>query len=400
MNILIFEYNNFGTEDVKECLEKKGYKYTVVETDEYRNRVSPEFDRLFEEKFSEGINGEKYDCVLTFNYSPVISNNCKARNVPYIALVYDSPQVLLYSYTIINTCNYVFIFDKTQYMELKKEGINTVYYVPLAVNTDRMKRMSAAQEQNRSRFTEVYGGDIAFVGAMYNEKHNLYDKLDGISDFTRGYLDSVMNAQRKVYGHFFLEEVLNGEILKDMLNSLLLEPNNDGVETIQYLYADYFLARKMANDDRTEIMSRLGRDFGKEYMVNLFTFNETPMLLNVNNRGPVDYYNDMPYIFNNTRINLNITLRSIKSGIPLRGMDVMGAGGFLMSNYQADYYDWFVTGEDMVMYESVDDLSDKCRYYLSHDNERKQIAANGYGKISEFHTYDVRFKEMFDVVFN
>ena len=169
MNILIFEYNNFGTEDVKECLEKKGYKYTVVETDEYRNRVSPEFDRLFEEKFSEGINGEKYDCVFTFNYSPVISNNCKARNVPYIALVYDSPQVLLYSYTIINTCNYVFIFDKTQYMELKKEGINTVYYVPLAVNTDRMKRMSAAQEQNRSRFTEVYGGDIAFVVAMYNE---------------------------------------------------------------------------------------------------------------------------------------------------------------------------------------------------------------------------------------
>ena len=238
------------------------------------------------------------------------------------------------------------------------------------------------------------------IGAMYNEKHNLYDKLDGISDFTRGYLDSVMNAQRKVYGHFFLEEVLNGEILKDMLNSLPLEPNNDGVETIQYLYADYFLARKMANDDRTEIMSRLGRDFGKEYMVNLFTFNETPMLLNVNNRGPVDYYNDMPYIFNNTRINLNITLRSIKSGIPLRGMDVMGAGGFLMSNYQADYYDWFVPGEDMVMYESVDDLSDKCRYYLSHDNERKQIAANGYGKISEFHTYDVRFKEMFDVVFN
>lgn len=119
-----------------------------------------------------------------------------------------------------------------------------MYYVPLAVNTDRMKRMSAAQEQNRSRFTEVYGGDIAFVGAMYNEKHNLYDKLDGISDFTRGYLDSVMNAQRKVYGHFFLEEVLNGEILKDMLNSLPLEPNNDGVETIQYLYADYFLQER------------------------------------------------------------------------------------------------------------------------------------------------------------
>ena len=105
-------------------------KYTVVETDEYRNRVSPEIDRLFEEKFSEGINGEKYDCVFTFNYSPVISNNCKARHVPYIALVYDSPQVLLYSYTIINTCNYVFIFDKTQYIELKIECINSHLSLP------------------------------------------------------------------------------------------------------------------------------------------------------------------------------------------------------------------------------------------------------------------------------
>lgn len=400
MNILIFEYNNFGTEDVKECLEKKGYKYTVVETDEYRNRVSQEFDRLFEEKFSEGINGMQYDCVFTFNYSPVISNNCKARNVPYIALVYDSPQVLLYSYTIINPCNYVFIFDKTQYMELKKEGINTVYYVPLAVNTDRMKRMFNVSAADRKKLADIYGGDIAFVGALYNEKHNLYQRLNGMSDFTRGYLDSVMEAQRKIYGYFFLEEVLNGEVLKDMLKSYPVETSRDGVETVQYLYADYFLARKMASDDRVEIMSRLGHDYGEEYKVNLYTHNKTTQLSGVNNRGAIDYYDAMPYIFNNTRINLNITLRSIKSGIPLRGMDIMGAGGFLMSNYQADFYDWFVPGEDMVLYESVDDLCSKCRYYLTHDNERRQIAANGYGKISDFHTYDARFKEMFDIVFN
>lgn len=114
MNILFFEHNNFGTEDVKECFEKNGHKYTIVDTEEYVNRVSSVFDRLFDKKFSEGIDGSRYDCVFTFNYSPVVSNNCKARNMPYIAFVYDSPQVFLYSYTIINPCNYVFIFDKTQ----------------------------------------------------------------------------------------------------------------------------------------------------------------------------------------------------------------------------------------------------------------------------------------------
>ena len=45
-------------------------------------------------------------------------------------------------------------------------------------------------------------------------------------------------------------------------------------------------------------------------------------------------------------------------------------GGLLMSNYQEDFYDWFVPCEDMVMYESVDDLVSKCRYYLKHDSER------------------------------
>lgn len=42
----------------------------------------------------------------------------------------------------------------------------------------------------------------------------------------------------------------------------------------------------------------------------------------------------------------------------------------------------------------------KCDYYLKHDNERRQIAANGYGKVKEFHTYEVRLKEIFEVVFS
>lgn len=93
-------------------------------------------------------------------------------------------------------------------------------------------------------------------------------------------------------------------------------------------------------------------------------------------------------------------MRSIKSGIPLRCIDICGAGGFLLSNYQEDMYDIFVPGEDMVVYDSIDDMINKCRYYLSHDTERRQIAQNGYGKVAESHTYDVRFKEMFDIVFN
>ena len=156
----------------------------------------------------------------------------------------------------------------------------------------------------------------------------------------------------------------------------------------------------MAADERHEIIEKLGKRFSKNYIINLYTPNATPDIQGVYNKGPVDYYNEMPYVFNNSRINLNITLRSIKSGISLRCMDICAAGGFLLSNYQEDMYDVFVPGEDMVMYESVDDLVNKCRYYLEHESERRQIASNGTGKVSEKHTYDIRFKEIFDIVFN
>lgn len=92
MNVLIFYNYNFGIEDVKECFEKKGYKFKVVWSEQLNQRKCTELDDIFEKEFDEGVGGRAFDCVFTFNYSPVISNNCNKRNVPYISIVYDSPQ--------------------------------------------------------------------------------------------------------------------------------------------------------------------------------------------------------------------------------------------------------------------------------------------------------------------
>lgn len=45
-------------------------------------------------------------------------------------------------------------------------------------------------------------------------------------------------------------------------------------------------------------------------------------------------------------------------------------------------------------------MIEKCKYYIKHEKERQQIADNGYGKIVSGHTYDIRFKEIFNIVFN
>ena len=70
--------------------------------------------------------------------------------------------------------------------------------------------------------------------------------------------------------------------------------------------------------------------------MDLWTLSDTSMLPNVNVRGGADSNNMMPQIIKCSKINLNMTNYPIKTGLPLRIFDLMGAGGFVISNYQAE----------------------------------------------------------------
>ena len=51
-------------------------------------------------------------------------------------------------------------------------------------------------------------------------------------------------------GISFLEDMLKGDVLDEMMRVCPVKPNEDGVETVQYVYANYFLARRMATDEK------------------------------------------------------------------------------------------------------------------------------------------------------
>ena len=72
----------------------------------------------------------------------------------------------------------------------------------------------------------------------------------------------------------------------------------------------------------------------------------------------------------------------------------MGAGGFLLTNYQNDFAMHFVDGEDYVSYSDREDMLNKIKYYLEHEDERKLIAENGCRKVREEHTYTQRLSEI------
>lgn len=377
MKILFIEWASYGNEDMKEAFRKEGH--TLI--------CFPFFNKDARNDGSAVaglpaiLHKETPDIVFSFNYFPIVSNVCRQENIRYISWIYDSPYVMLYSYTAINPCNTIYVFDKDVYLEFHKAGISTVHYLPMAANVERLDTLIP----DPGNF--LY--DISFIGSLYTEKHNFFERMTNLSDYTKGYLDALMAAQMNVQGYNFIQESLS-PIMEDLYHALPMEPNPDGVETKEYLYAQYVINRKITGLERYDLIQAIA----EKHHFDLFTHDKRFCLPGLTNHGPVDNYREMPLVFKQSRVNLNISLRSIKSGIPQRAFDIMGSGGFLLSNYQNDFLDYFTPGEDFVFYESKTDLLHKIDYYLANEAERLQIARNGHDKIAAAHTYCHRIREM------
>ena len=379
MNLLFLDWGCFGKIDAIMTFEAMGFKVFKFAHPDYLERRSPDFI----EKCTTFIKDNNISFCFSFNFYPLLAQVCHETGVPYVSLVYDSPQVKLYSYTIIYPECHVYIFDRVEYEKLQSAGINTVHYSILPVNSDVIDIM-LRKPYNRSRVI----CDVSFVGALYNEQHNFFDQLEGISDYTRGILEGLMEAQLQVQGYSFIEEMLASTSMKTVMEDIKAHfhydaESNYGVETLEYVITQYTLARRMTSIERQRLLTAVA----EKYPLKLFTLDKDAIIPNAINMGITDYYGEMPLVFNKSKINLNITLRSIRSGIPLRCMDIMGNGGFLLTNFQSDLLEHFRSDEDFVYYEDQDDLVDKVGYYLKHDSKRENIARHGRETCRKYYNF-------------
>ncbi|HBA98101.1 MAG TPA: hypothetical protein DCZ23_08330, partial [Lachnospiraceae bacterium] len=62
-----------------------------------------------------------------------------------------------------------------------------------------------------------------------------------------------------VYGYSFIENTLTPQIIENMQKAMPLETTPNGMETLAYTYANYFLCRKMTQTERTEILDGISK---------------------------------------------------------------------------------------------------------------------------------------------
>lgn len=331
------------------------------------------------------------DMVFTYNYSPMAAQCCYERAVVYICWCMDCPDFALYSRTISYDTNYIFLFDRVQYEYVRSWGEANVYYLPLAADSDHWSQViEGSSESERAK----YRSEVSFVGNLYTDaQHAAYDQVKYLPPYFRGYFSGLMEAQMQIYGYDFVKAGIPDSIWKELPQYVQWELSDD----FRFAYQDFFvdmLHKKITAMERLQMVA-VASEF---FPFTLYCNTDTGEYPKADNRGYCDYEREMPLVFHESKINLNMTLRSITSGISLRVLDIMACGGFVLTNYQPEIAEYFEDGREIVMFTGMEDMAAKIMYYLEHEGLRREIAENGRKKVRELFSFERRLNELFSIV--
>lgn len=412
MNIIIHRYNSICEPDFIEAFKSVGLQ-VIEDRAEMTDKSIPIKKRV--EVLGEMILVNRPLFVFTINFFPYISMICEKLGVRYVCVSVDCPVMELFSTQIKNKCNRVFLFDYMQYLEVRDYNPECIFHMPLGVNVDRINetigepdwnQISELEKNKDSGSSGFYKYDISFVGSLYDEKNPFPAMYQKLSDRYKGMCDGFLAAQSMFAGLQIINQSVTDELVgeikscgEDFYPSDLSVTNLDRFVAVN----DYFGSELTVRDryDLLSIMAGSISDYGK---INLFTRSNTDRLRKmapwICTHGGVRSLDEMPTVFRQSKINLNPTMRAIEAGLPQRIWDVLGAGGFLLTNYQAELPEYLEIGRHVEAYETPAEACEKAAYYLTHDEERIEIARAGYEEAKTRNTVVNRVIEIISIISN
>lgn len=328
-------------------------------------------EKLTKSKLAEG----EYLFVFSANFSPEVSTACQEVLVPYFCYIMELPWKEIYHPAMKNPCNFVFCFDRAIAQELERIVPQRSFHLPLGA-----EEISASVSEGDEKKI-----DVSFVGSLCEHSwgNTVYEKIESISDFAKGYLETLLKSQVRIYGYNLLKEALENKLfeeIKKQLSGEILSQISD--EREKEFFANVILADQVTRMGRMQILETVSEQFDARIYTEELKLEERVR------------------IYQNSKINLCLPHRSIVSGIPQEVFSIMAAGGFVLMSFQPEIAENFVIGEHLEMFMDEEEMLDKIAYYLEHKDKRVQIAKAGQHAVRELHTYFSRAVTMFNTVFS
>lgn len=336
------------------------------------------------------IEENRADAVMSLRYFPVVSLVCSVMKIKYITWVCATYDKGIYSSTLLNDCNYVFLADYALYQEFAAGDFPHLGYLPLAANAERIGRVLAEAGEPE----EV--ADVAMLQDIFTRDASGYHPLSPDSpmkDASKGYLEGCIACQHQLSGLPSMAQYLPSYILDELKEKFPPEFESDSVETVAHYYDYRYFNSLITWADRDIHLNTIARD--KYFQtVELYNSDKTYTSERIKCNDRADYRAQLPLIVRKSKINFVITHRNLKSGIPQVAWDIMAAGGFLLTNFQEDYLRLFPDCPP-AMYTDERQMLSKCIYYLHHEKERRELAETMKNVVVNHHTCKCRLETVF-----
>lgn len=161
MNILLYRYGSICEPDIISGFEELGFSVDTITEEIYDKSIDGRKQICL---LQNALDKKNYQFVFTINFFPAISEICNIYKIPYLCLIVDSPVMELYSASIANKVNRIFLFDEALYQDFRpitRKGFFTFRWRQmLHVGTKQLRRL---QGSLRRQFVSVSLLSVLFI---------------------------------------------------------------------------------------------------------------------------------------------------------------------------------------------------------------------------------------------
>lgn len=313
------------------------------------------------------------DFIITSNYAGMdvaglFSRFFEDARIPYVSWFTDTPRMILYDREVY--CSHYSVaatWERGFIKHFEQLGFQHVHFMPHAADPALFNGAPA----------DTFDRQVGFVGAsMINHADEAWEKLDES-------VPEVAAAIRRA----FAEGRVTREAFTSGIENIIEQRYLDQCGKRDLRHVELCLIYEATKRSRIEMVRRLA-PLGVEVRGDPHWAHVTP-----NHGGQVGYFDDLAPYYRRTAVNLNTTSIQARTSLNQRVFDCPAAGGFLITDDQADIHELF-DEDEAVTYRTMDELEDKTRYYLAHPEERKAIVQRAQRRIAAHHTHKHRLESL------
>jgi len=374
LKVLLIDTGYFLVREVEKALISLDHEVLRVPIRTYSN------GEIIISSFVKAILGFKPDFIITMNHlgfdeDGILTGFFKSIEMPVASWYVDSPNLIVQAFDKnVSPWMSLFLWDKSYMKDMEAMGFESVVNLPLGTDESLFKPLTA---RKHGKMPSKYFCDVGFVGnSMVDPVKEWMVKVDaGLHPIVEKTAEYVVHSGNP-----------NEDIMK-----VIPEKERKKIEGLNkkkkmdieaaILWKSTLLYRLSCLETLNEFNVSIYGDSAWKELLREQNFKLFP---------PLNYYKELPLLYNSCRINFNATSRQMKEAVNQRVFDVPACGAFILTDYQKGLDELFDVGKEMIVYRDKDEIPVLVKYYLDNPEKREAVAKKGAERVLKEHTYKHR----------